>query len=535
MVDLAAEPLIPATALHHHEVDDSVERVTVNVPVALEKDLRRPGIFVCLLTLSAAFSGLLFGYDTGVISSTLVAIKSSLGHPLTTLEKSLITSVTAMFALFIAPFSGLLADTFGRKTVVLVSDVAFVAGALIQALTPTVPGMIVGRGIVGLGVGAGSFVAPLYITELAPAPFRGRLVILNVLFVTFGQVVAYIVGWAFVEWQDTSNSWRWIVGLGAVPAAIQILLMLFMPETPRWLVAKKREQDAKDVLTKVYGAGHDSPLLVNYVLQSIREEVREEEKVQIARMKMRMTKSGTSRKAKISDTWIELFRVKRNRRALNIACLLQGLQQLSGFNSLMYFSATIFTLLGFESPTLASLTVASANFVLTCVALRLVDRIGRRRILLSSIPVMIVSLLFCSLGFHFILLPNPISRLPTDLSSNVATTPPPSRIAPTFILLSITLYVGAYAIGLGTVPWLQSELFPLSVRALGSGLSTGTNWASNFLIGLSFLPLMDLLTPTGTFILYAALCAVGWILIWRFYPETMGCGLEEIGALLDAD
>ena len=267
--------------------------------------------------------------DTGVISATLVSINSSLGHPLTTLDKSLITSATALFALIISPISGILADALGRKRVVLLADAAFVLGAVVQALTSSVPGMIIGRSIVGIAVGAGSFVAPLYIAELAPAPFRGRLITVNILFVTFGQVVAYIVGWAFVQWGNESTGWRWMVGLGAVPAALQSLVMLIMPETPRWLVKVGREGEARGVLNKIFGAGMEVQRMVDGVLRAIETEVREEEEAvkgrQRGRKKSRVCFSDTK------DVWDELVRVGGNRRALTIACLLQGLQQLCGF------------------------------------------------------------------------------------------------------------------------------------------------------------------------------------------------------------
>jgi MFS transporter, SP family, solute carrier family 2 (myo-inositol transporter), member 13 len=271
-----------------------------------------------------------FSDDTGVISATLVSINSSLGHPLTTLDKSLITSATALFALVISPISGILADALGRKRVVLLADAAFILGAVVQAVTSSVPGMIVGRSIVGLAVGAGSFVAPLYIAELSPAPFRGRLITVNILFVTLGQVVAYIVGWAFVQYGNQTTGWRWMVGLGAVPAAIQCFVMLVMPETPRWLVKVGREDEARRVLNKVFGAGIDVQRMVDGVLRGIETEVHEEEEALKGRQrgknkKTRACSSGTK------DTWDELFRVGGNRRALVIACLLQGLQQLCGF------------------------------------------------------------------------------------------------------------------------------------------------------------------------------------------------------------
>lgn len=261
----------------------------------------------------------------------MVSVNSSLGHPLTTLDKSLITSATALFALLVSPISGVIADSLGRKRVVLLADSAFVLGALIQAVSSSVVAMIAGRSIVGLAIGAGSFVAPLYIAELAPAPFRGRLVTLNVLFVTMGQVVAYIVGWVFVQWGNENIGWRWIVGLGAVPAAIQVFVMLFMPETPRWLVMVGRQDDARKVLNKVFGGGIDIQRMVDGVLKGIETEVREEEEAKRGRMRGQKRKEIHSWFSGTKDTWNELFRVGGNRRALTIACLLQGLQQLCGF------------------------------------------------------------------------------------------------------------------------------------------------------------------------------------------------------------
>jgi SP family myo-inositol transporter-like MFS transporter 13 len=190
----------------------------------------------------------------------------------------------------------------------------------------------------------------------------------------------------------------------------------------------------------------------------------------------------------------------------------------------MYFSATIFTLVGFNSPTLVSLTVAVTNFIFTLVALGLVDKVGRRRVLLYSIPFMILGLLFAAFGFSFLSFGNFSSPSQPGAGSSG-----PAYI----ILISIMIYVASYAIGLGNVPWMQSELFPLSVRSLGSGIATATNWSANFVIGLTFLPLMDALSPSWTFVLYALICGVGYLLVWRIYPETAGLSLEEATALLE--
>lgn len=189
--------------------------------------------------------------------------------------------------------------------------------------------------------------------------------------------------------------------------------------------------------------------------------------------------------------------------------------------------------MGFASPTLTSLTVASTNFVMTCVALVLIDKVGRRRILLYSIPIMAFGLLLCGGGFIFIDLPDDLNAVnPSSTAGAYDSVPLSQRTAPLLVLASVMVYVGAYALGLGNVPWMQSELFPIGVRSLGSGMSTSMNWGANFVVGLTFLPMMQLLTPAWTFVIYAIVCVVGWVLIWRIYPETKGLSLEETGALL---
>ncbi|MCJ1475365.1 hypothetical protein MMC13_004027 [Lambiella insularis] len=482
----------------------------------------KPTLFIWALTFAAGISGLLFGYDTGVISSTLISVGTDLSQrPLTILDKSLITSCTSLFALVASPVTGVLADKLGRKWIIIIADALFVIGALWQALAQSVWSMIVGRSIVGLAVGGASLVVPMYIAELAPSAFRGRLVTLSVLFVTAGQMVAYFVGWRL---SAADHGWRWMVGLGGLPAVIQLGLILLLPETPRWLMAVGKVDLARTVLKKVYGAGSHG--VVESTLRAIDMEIMEEEEATNTRhLHTDLAKIRPLWIQKLHDGWTQLFYVGGNRRALIIACFLQFLQQSCGFNSLMYFSATIFSLVGFDSPTLASLSVAVTNCIFTIVAIILIDRIGRRRILLYSIPVMILGLSLTAVSFYF--LPQSGSgaheRLPRE---------PQTGIWPVLILLSIILYVGSYALGLGNVPWQQSELFPLSVRSMGSGLATSTNWGTNFIVGLSFLPMMQTLTPVWTFLVYASVCVLGWFCIWNIYPETKGLGLEEVGELL---
>ena len=294
--------------------------------ISKQNDTTSPSAFVWAITFAAGISSLLFGYDTGVISSTLVSIGKDLGHPLTTFDKSLITSCTSLGALIASPIAGLLADKVGRKPIIIIADVLFISGALCQSVVTSISGMVVGRSIVGFAVGGASLVVPLYISELSPAAFRGKLVTLSILSITAGQVVAYVIGYALSRQR---NGWRWMVGLGAVPAVLQFGLMLMLPESPRWLVKDGKSQQAREVLRKVYAAGNDDA--VDEVLQAIKTEILEEEAISNDTSTLVRGNEPHIWFTRARNRFAELFCIGGNRRALTIACLLQGLQQLCGF------------------------------------------------------------------------------------------------------------------------------------------------------------------------------------------------------------
>lgn len=344
-----------------------------------------------------------------------------------------------------------------------------------------------------------------YISELSPPSHRGRLVVINVLFITFGQLIAYAVGLVLSPPTLSQDlSWRFMLGLGGVPAVFQFIFMFFMPETPRWLIQHSRRRDAAEVVRKVYGGLSERS--VELILVGIEQGVEA------------VTKDPLAAKLKA------LFSVGSNRRALVISCLLQGLQQACGFNSLMYYSATIFSLVGFKNPTATAMVIAGTNMAFTALAFTLIDRIGRRRILLWSIPGMAVGLLLCALAFR---------HLPI-LMPFISPEPSSSPWTPLLILFMMA-YVSAYALGIGAIPWIvQSEFFPMRVRGLGTGMATATNWVLNFIVGVTFLPAVEWMWggAQGLFIVYAVVCGVGWVAVNRIYPETRGLRMEEIEVVL---
>ncbi|KAJ3823509.1 general substrate transporter [Lentinula raphanica] len=458
--------------------------------------------FVWILVACASISGLLFGYDTGVISGALVTIGEDLTHgqELTDGQKEFITSATTLGALLGGLFAGVISDWTGRKLVLAVADIIFIAGAIVQSVCHDVWTMIGGRFLIGIGVGLASCIAPLYIQELAPTRLRGRLVVLNVVMITLGQVIAYGIDAGFA---NVSGGWRWMVGLSCVPAGIQFFILFFLPESPRILLRRGNIDNVRRIMTRIYATATPKEL----------------------EMKVKVLEASVQQSIEISNTTTFLQRVKLllfegvNRRALIIGCGMQAFQQLCGFNTLMYYSATLFQEIGFNQPTAVSLIVSGTNFIFTLVALKWIDQIGRRRIMLWSAPGMIFGLVLASIAFHY------MTRKTGGLL--VENTAYPASWAD-IVLLSMIFYVASYATGIGNVPWQQGEFFRLEVRGLGTSISTATNWAANLLINSTYLSLMAKITPAGAFGFYAGLCLLGWLFVIFCYPETAGLSLEEV-------
>ncbi|KAG2069398.1 general substrate transporter [Suillus decipiens] len=465
---------------------------------------KRTTWFVWLLVTCCTISGLLFGYDTGVISGTLVTINGDLGPAqLSDVQKELITSATTLGALLGGLAAGAMSDWTGRRPVLGIADIIFIGGALGQAVCHTVWSMIGCRFLIGIGVGLASCTAPLYIQELSPTRMRGRMVVLNVVMITFGQVVAYGIDAGFA---NVSGGWRWMVGLGTVPAGIQLICLTFLPESPRILIRRGNIEAAHRVLERVYSQATSEQ--IDLQLQVLRASV--QQSIDIAN----------------STTFFERFNsmitVPVNRRALIIGCGMQAFQQLCGFNTLMYYSASLFQEIGFNQPTAVGLIISGTNFAFTLFALKYIDIVGRRRIMVFSAPGMFLGLALASIAFHYMTL-----HTGGELVSGVSY----SRSWSAIVLLSMIIFVASYATGLGNVPWQQGELFGLEVRGIGTSLSTATNWAGNLLIGSTYLSLMAKITPAGAFGFYAGLCLLGWLFCVFCFPETAGLSLEEVQSI----
>ncbi|KAI8076704.1 general substrate transporter [Gilbertella persicaria] len=502
----------------HEEVSDDSEMTGKASP------------FVYTLVVCVCIGGFLFGYDTGVISGALTLLQQDFN--MSSVQKELVVGGTTFGAIFGGFFSGII--------LVIASSLIFIAGALILALARNYGVLLFGRVVVGLGVGIASMIVPVYVSELSPKYMRGRLNTLNTLVLTFGQVVAYVMNIAFAS---VPNGWRYMFGIAGIPALFQFIIMPFLPESPRRLVAIGKMEEAKRAIRKVYGNSVTDVFI--------------EREVKMIDNDIHTCRSGSFRDFVHRDNFMPLI----------IACILQAAQQLSGFNAAMYYAATILQMAGFrsnEGSTSVAIIVAGTNMVFTAVAISVIDKVGRRKMLLFTMIVMIAGLI--ALGATFAAQQGFVTQQSTcagyitncarcvlddrcgwsisqdtciaktsnslaDILNTASGCPiQPRDKAITGVLLTfLIVYVASYALGLGYIPWLaQSEMFPMSIRGKANGVATAVNWICNLIVSTTFLSMTEAMTTAGTFWFYAGISIVLWAFLIRLMPETSGKTLEEI-------
>ncbi|KAF2024515.1 general substrate transporter [Setomelanomma holmii] len=461
--------------------------------------------FVWLVTITCSVAGGLFGYDTGIISAVLVYLGKDLNNRLmNNQEKEAITSLCSGGAFFGAIAAGVYADRFGRKTGIYIGCFLFTVGALIQAASYSFGQMCVGRFIVGLGVGSAAMIAPLYIAEIAPTKYRGRMIGLNNISITGGQVISYGIGAGFAY---VPHGWRYMVGLGGVPSIILACLLPFCPESPRHLIAKGREEEAAAIFHRVFHKA--TPEQVQNKIKLIKLSVAEAENATEGKGRWQIIK--------------ELHTNPRHFRALLVACGLMVISQMSGFNTLMYYSSTLFALVGFSNPTAVGLVVAGTNFAMTILNALLADPWGRRKILVWTAWGMSAGLMSVAVAFHWI----PVNTSTLELEQKSIST------AAIVVLVFIIFFVVTYGVSVGNTAWMSTDFFSHEVRAMGTMFLTCTCWGSNVIVSSTFLTQMHSLTPTGTFGFYAAICFIGWVLIVLFYPEVSGLTIDETSQVFE--
>jgi MFS transporter, SP family, galactose:H+ symporter len=432
--------------------------------------------------LMITIGSFLFGYDTGIISGALLFIKEDFG--LSSFEQSSVVSVLLLGAVAGALFSGRISDRIGRRALLGLLGVVFFVGIAIAALANGYWTMLLGRIVMGVGVGGVSAVVPSYLSEISPAQIRGRMLTLNQLLITLGLLAAYLVNVAFAS----SENWRAMFWVGAIPAAALAVAALRLPESPAWLIAKGRIPDAKAMISSVAGAvGADQ------VIERYRREA-------VARREAQAAEGGEERQG-----WRVLL-ARHVRAAVFVGLTLAALQQFGGINTIMYYAPTIMqeTGLSASNSIVYSVAIGVVNLAMTIVSIRLVDRVGRRPLLLVSLAGMAVSIAL--LGVSFI----------ADLPSLVT-------------LAFMVLYIMAFAIGMGPVFWvLLGEIFPTRERAEGAAAGSTVNWLSNFLVSLAFLPLITAIGEGPTFWIFAVVCLLGLGFVARYVPETRSRNYDAI-------
>ncbi len=427
---------------------------------------------VFLTAATAALGGLLFGYDTAVISGAQLFFKSSFRLSDTQLEMAV--GVVLLGAMLGAALGGWLTDRLGRKSVLLATGVCFGAFSLWTGLSTGLATFVTARFLVGGCIGVASMLTPLYISEMSPARIRGALVSLNQLAITVGIVVAYGVDYALAAHKD----WRMMFISAVLPAIVLVIGMLFLPESPRWLAKKGRREDA---------------------LNNFRRLGREDEAQQELADVERVLREETGK-------FSELFR-PGFRTAVWIGVGLAVFQQITGINTIIYYAPTILRNAGFSSARVAILGtvgIGVVNVLATVVSILLIDRLGRKPLLLVGCLGQAAMLGY--VGYSF-----------AQHHHGLA------------VFVGVLLYIVFFAISLGPVVWLMlSEIYPTKIRGAAMSLATFANWFANWVVTVTFLSLLDKLGSVHTFLLFAILSIAAMLFCLWLVPETKGRSLEEI-------
>jgi SP family arabinose:H+ symporter-like MFS transporter len=448
------------------------------------KTMEKPNmLFVTLVSIVAALGGVLFGFDTAVISGALGFLEQR--FQLNEVQLGWAVSCFLIGCIAGAGFSGMLSDKFGRKKVLIGAAIVFMIGTVCSAIPDTFSGYVIARIVGGIGIGITSALSPLYNAEIAPAKYRGRLVALNQLAIVTGIFLVYFVNmWIIGQGDDAwqvSTAWRWMFGVGAIPGLVFLVLLFFVPESPRWLIKKGKPEAALRILLKVHG-----------------EDLAKQEVLDIKRVS----------KQESSSSFRDLFS-PGIRIALFVGVALAALQQVTGINAIMYYAPVIFKEAGMgeNASLIQTIAVGFVNLLFTILSLWLVDKVGRKVLLLIGTTSMMICLSVIGYAFY-------------------------THTSGPLVLIFVLLYVAAFAVSLGAVLWvILSEIFPSRVRGKAVAIGTMTHWVADYAISQSFPPLLRTIGPASTFWIFAFMALIAVIFTWRMIPETKGKSLEELESL----
>lgn len=437
---------------------DHSNLVDENLIIAENEDKMTP--YLCFLIASAALGGFLYGYDTGVVGVALPYVGSQLtGKPLTYGQQEITTAATTIGSIFGAAILGFFADKWGRKPCLLISDLFFTAGAIIIASSFSLGQVIAGRLILGVGVGGAAVICPLYITELAPTAARGRCVGTNGFCIPFGQTVSVAIG---AGMQHVPHNWRILFGLGVIPSILQLCLMHFLPESPRVLILRGQDDKAREVLKKIYSTA--SPEIIELKLKIVKNHV-----------------EATTVLQKSTTFWErskKLWTNKSYRRSIFTVSFIQVFGQFTGYNTLLYYAGTLFGLLGLSNPAVGGLIPSITNTFFLLCGMVMVDRIGRRGLLMKFGPIMVVGLTWCLVSFYFMC-------KPTGGFLVEGYTYPQKEVV--LVIAGIVIFVVGFGSTYAHLCWYQSEYLALEIRAAGSAISTTASFSANLIVAVTFL------------------------------------------------
>jgi SP family arabinose:H+ symporter-like MFS transporter len=434
--------------------------------------------FVTLISITAALGGLLFGFDTAIISGAIPYIKSYFNLDAGTLGWAVSSGLVGCAAGSL--IAGYLADKYGRRAVLMICALLFAISGIGAGISNELNAFILFRIIGGLGVGAAAMVSPMYIAEIAPASQRGRLVALYQLAIVTGILLAYFTNYALNDIGE--NNWRWMFGSQAIPSFLFLCMLLLVPETPRWLVGRNKIAQATKILQKIANNAN-----VADEVQQIKNSFGQQEKASV----------------------FTLFD-KPYKKVIMAGVLLAIFQQITGINAILYYAPVIFnqTGLGNSDSLVYTIIIGVVNVVSTFIAIGLVDKVGRRRFLLNGSLLMGLSLVVVAICFYF------------------------EFYRYYIILISVLVYVASFGCTLGAVTWVYlSEIFPNRIRALALSLATFALWLADFLVSYSFPVMIANMSTSITLGLYALFCVIAFIYMFINIPETKGKSLEEIETL----
>lgn len=443
-----------------------------------------PGIginyrYVIMISVVAALGGLLFGYDTAVVSGAIGYLQKHFG--LTAAMKGWAASSALIGCIVGAAFAGVVNDSIGRKKTLVLCAGLFLLSSLGTALPRTLTEFVWARFAAGIAIGAVSMTSPIYIAEIAPTKVRGRLVSLYQLAIVSGIFVVFFVNSLIQRMGDeqwnTDTGWRLMFGVGAVPSFLFGLLALIVPESPRWLVQAGRRDEATRVITRVAGPAEAKREMFE-IEETLKEEV---------------------------GGFGELF-AGGNRIALVVGLVLAIFQQFSGINSIMYYAPEIFKSVGSgaNSAFLQTVAVGAVNLVFTLVAVAWVDKAGRKLMLIGGTAVQVITLGAVGYFFHV-------------------------HGSPWALLICILLYVAAFAAAMGPIVWIViAEIFPNRIRGRAMSICILVLWAACYVVSQTFPMLLESIGPAKTFWFYAVCSLLSMIFVALFVPETKNRSLEEI-------